>query len=88
VPVGAPEFSPAAEPIKEVTQVSLSSSTAGAWFRYTLDGTPPTRTNGYVYCGVISARPGMTIKAMAYKSGMADSPITEITYPDGSSLTP
>jgi len=88
VPVDAPEFSPAAEPINQVTQVSLSSSTAGAWFRYTLDGTPPTRTNGYVYCGVISARPGMTIKAIAYKSGMADSPVTEITYPNGSSLAP
>ena len=25
--------------------------------RYTLDGTTPARTNGYVYCGAISVRP-------------------------------
>ena len=55
--------------------VTLSSSTPGAWFRYTLDGTPPTRTNGYIYCGVISFRPGMILKAIAYKSGMADSAV-------------
>jgi hypothetical protein len=79
-PVGPPEFSPSAAPIKDITPVTLTSSTPGAWFRYTLDGTIPTRTNGYIYCGVVSARPGMTIKAIAYESGMADSPVAEITY--------
>jgi len=49
-------------------------------YRYTLDGTTPTRTRGYVYCGIITARPGMTIKAIAYKSGMADSGVVESTY--------
>jgi len=68
-------------PIKDTAPVSLTSATPGAWFRYTLDGTPPTRTNGYVYCGVISVRPGMTVKAIAYKSGMADSPIATLTFP-------
>ena len=34
---------------------------------------------GYVYCGVISVRPGMTLKAVAYKSGMADSPVAQFT---------
>jgi hypothetical protein len=58
--------------------VSLQSPTPGAWFRYTLDGTPPTRTRGYVYCGVISVPAGdATIKAIAYKSGMADSAVAE-----------
>ncbi|OAI41464.1 hypothetical protein AYO40_03135 [Planctomycetaceae bacterium SCGC AG-212-D15] len=79
-PAGKPEFSPAPSAIKEVTSVTLSSSTPGAWFRYTLDGTAPTRTTGYVYCGVVSARPGMTVKAVAYKSGMADSPVAEATF--------
>jgi hypothetical protein len=80
-PVKNPQFSPMAAPIKDVTRVSLASATPGAWFRYTLDGTTPTRTKGYVYCGVISVRPGMTVRAMAYKSGMADSPVSEVTYP-------
>jgi hypothetical protein len=80
-PVGQPEFSPASGPIEEVTPVTLQSSTPGAWFRYTLDGTTPTRTNGYVYCGVISVRPGMAVKAIAYQSGSADSAVVETIYP-------
>ena len=79
-PAAKPEFSPVARSIKEVTKITLSSSTPGVWFRYTLDGTTPTRTNGYVYCGVISARPGMTVKAIAYKNGMADSVVADATY--------
>jgi hypothetical protein len=80
--VAKPEFSPAPAALKDVTRVTLSSATPGAWFRYTLDGTVPTRTRGYVYCGVVSVRPGMTLKAVAYKSGMADSPVAEATYAD------
>jgi hypothetical protein len=80
-PVGKPEFSPAPTSIYDVTPVKFSSSTPGAWFRYTLDGTTPTRTRGYVYCGVISVRPGMTVTALAYKSGMADSEAVPVTYP-------
>jgi len=79
-PAGKPELSPAPAGIKDVTPVTLSSATPGAWFRYTLDGTTPTRTRGYVYCGVVSVRPGMTLKAVAYKSGMADSPVTSAEY--------
>jgi hypothetical protein len=78
-PVAPPAFSPAAT-AGAVTPVTLSSPTPGAWFRYTLDGTTPTRTRGYVYCGVVSVRPGMTLKAVAYRSGMADSPVRAVTY--------
>ena len=60
--------------------MTLVSATPGAWFRYTLDGTDPTRTRGYVYCGVVSLRPGMTLKAIAYKSGMADSLVAQTEY--------
>ena len=79
-PVEKPEFSQPPGAIKDVVPVTLKSSTPGAWFRYTLDGTPPTRTNGYLYCGVISARPGMEVKAIGFKSGMADSPVAEAVY--------
>ena len=82
-PVGRPETLGAPGPSSDVTSVTLSSSTPGAWFRYTLDGTSPTRTTGYVYCGVVSVRPGMILKAIAYKSGMADSPVAEATFPAG-----
>jgi hypothetical protein len=80
-PAGPPQFSVPPAPLKELAQLTLSSTTPGAWFRYTLDGTVPTRTSGYVYCGVISVRPGMTVKAVAYKDGMAASPVAEATYP-------
>lgn len=81
-PVGKPEFSLSPADIKQVTRVELKSPTPGAWFRYTLDGTEPTRTRGYIYCGAISVRPGMTVKAVAYRSGMADSPVSAATYPE------
>jgi hypothetical protein len=58
-------------------EFTLHSSTPGAWFRYTLDGSTPSRTNGYIYCGAISRHPGMILKAVAYKSGMADSAVAE-----------
>ena len=80
-PCGQPEFTPAPSAVRDLTAVTLSSSTPGAWFRYTLDGATPTRTSGYVYCGVISVRPGMTVKAVAYKSGMADSSVSDAAFP-------
>jgi hypothetical protein len=54
-------------------RVRSKSATPGAWFRYALDGTTPTRTRGYVYCGAISVQPGIRVKAMAYKSAMMGS---------------
>jgi hypothetical protein len=80
-PVGKPEFSIEPSPLPDMTPVMLKSSTPGAWFRYTLDGTTPTRTRGYVACGAVSVRPGMTLKAIAYKSGMADSEVATGVYP-------
>lgn len=74
-PCGKPELKPAGKGPGGITPCTLSSSTPGTSFRYTLDGSTPTRTRGYVYCGVISVRPNMTVKAIAYKSGMADSEV-------------
>ncbi len=69
-PCGKPQFS------SDGKVITLKSSTPGAWFRYTLDGTTPTRTRGYVYCGAISVQPGIQVQAIAYKSGMADSAVS------------
>jgi hypothetical protein len=80
-PCGQTQFSPPPSPVRGVTRVTLVSATPGAWFRYTLDGTVPTRTRGYIYCGVVSVRPGMTLKAVAYRSGMADSGVSAAIYP-------
>jgi hypothetical protein len=71
-PCGKPEFA------NDGKTITLKSATDGAWFRYTLDGTTPTRTRGYVYCGRITVQPGIQVKAIAYKSGMVDSPVAEV----------
>jgi len=68
---GKPEFT------SDGKTITLKSSTPGAWFRYTLDGTEPTRTRGYVYCGAISEQPGIQLKVIAYKSGMKDSVVVD-----------
>ncbi len=90
LPVGKPRFSQvpvdakdvaAKDAPKDVARIELASDTPGAWFRYTLDGTEPTRTRGYIYCGAVSLRPDMTLKAIAYRSGMADSGVAEFAYP-------
>ncbi len=77
-PVAAPEVRTAGEPVNMTQPVELTSQTPAAWFRYTLDGTEPTRTRGYVYCGVIHVPAGAPLKAIAYKSGMADSKAVEL----------
>jgi Chitobiase/beta-hexosaminidase C-terminal domain len=82
-PVAAPRFSLPSGPISEPTPIHLASATPGVFYRYTLDGTIPTRSRGYVYCGVITARPGMTVKAVAYQSGMRDSGVSESSYSEG-----
>jgi hypothetical protein len=74
-PCAKPQFS------NDGKVITLTSSTPSTWFRYTLDGTAPTR--GYVYCGAISVQPGIAVKAVAYKSGMSDSEVAaqELTDP-------
>ena len=79
-PVAKAEFSMAPGPVAENRSLNLTSATPGAWFRYTLDGTEPTRTRGYIYCGVITVHSGMTVKAIAYKCGMSDSAVSSVVY--------
>jgi len=80
-PAAVPQFSVPAGPIEKPTAIHLTSATPDVFYRCTLDGTTPTRKRGYVYCGVITTQPGMTIKAVAYKSGSADSGVAEASYP-------
>ncbi len=82
-PAATPQFSLPSGPIGKPAPIHLTSATPGVFYRYTLDGTIPTRTRGYVYCGVITAQPGMAIKAVAYKSGFGDSGVAESFYPVG-----
>ena len=69
--------------------VRIATKTAGAYLRYTLDGSTPTgRPSGNgtqiaAASGQVSFRVGpreKTLKAIAYKPGLADSSIAEGTY--------
>jgi hypothetical protein len=76
--VATPELGAEEAASGKTRPVTLTSKTPGAWFRYTLDGTTPTRTRGYVYCGVVNVPADATLKAIAYKSGMKDSEAVEL----------
>ena len=69
--------------------VKITTRTAGAYLRYTLDGSTPTGgpagngTQIEAATGKIEFTVGpreKTLKAIAYKEGLADSPVAEATY--------
>ena len=72
----APTFNPVAGTYSSAQSVSISSTTSGATIRYTTDGTTPSETNGTVYSSAVNISVNTTLQAIAYKTGMADSPIT------------
>jgi hypothetical protein len=80
--VAAPTFSPAGANYRRAQTVTISTSTAGATIRYTLDGSTPTETNGTVGTSVKISN-SETLKAIAYKSSMTDSPVTSANYTIG-----
>jgi RHS repeat-associated protein len=83
----APTFSVAPGSYSSTQSVSLST-TSSATIRYTLDGTNPTESLGFVYSGAITVSNSTAIKAIAYASGMTDSQITTAAYVIGSTVAP
>lgn len=78
--VAAPTFSPAGGTYSSSQSVAISCATAGATIRYTTDGSTPTAASP-VYSAPISVTSGVvTVKAVASKSGMADSAVASATY--------
>ncbi len=78
--VAAPQFTPPAGSYSSPQTVTITTSTLGATIRYTTDGSTPTTTHGNTYAVGISVESSTTIRAVAYKSGFADSIIVEETY--------
>ncbi len=78
--VAAPSFSPAAGTYRRAQSVRMSDRTGGATIRYTTDGSTPSETHGIIYSGHVSVATTEKLKAVGYKSGMADSSITGATY--------
>ncbi|HLP25400.1 MAG TPA: discoidin domain-containing protein, partial [Acidobacteriota bacterium] len=60
--------------------VTISSATSGASIRYTTNGTTPTATTGTLYSGPVSVASSLTLKAIAFKSGLTDSTVTTASY--------
>jgi uncharacterized repeat protein (TIGR02543 family) len=78
--VSAPTFSPTPTTYAAAQSVYLSTATSGATIRYTTDGSTPTASYGTVYSGPISVSSSMTIRAVAYLSGWATSPVSTGAY--------
>ncbi len=79
-PVSSPTFSPAAGTYSTAQNVTITSATSGVSIRYTTDGSTPGETAGTLYSGPVYISATATLKAMAYKSGSSDSPVTIATY--------
>ncbi len=75
----APTFTPAAGTYSSTQSVTISSATSGAQIRYTTNGSTPTASST-LYTGPISVATSQTIKAIAVKSGLADSAVTTAAY--------
>lgn len=74
-----PVASPVAGEVASGTEVSLSTTTAGAVIRYTLDGSTPTDQSA-IYSGPIAITAGVTIKAVAVAEGYDPSTALSATY--------
>jgi hypothetical protein len=79
--VAAPSFSPGGGTYSSTQNVSISTATTGASIRYTTDGSTPTSTAGALYSGTeVNITATTTLQAIAFASGMNNSPVTSATY--------
>jgi hypothetical protein len=62
--------------------VTITTATAGATIRYTIDGSTPTASSPQ-YTGPINLTTSRTIQAIGIKSGLANSPIGRASYTIG-----
>jgi sugar lactone lactonase YvrE len=75
-----PTFSPVAGTYTAAQSVTITSATAGSTIRYTTDGSTPSETVGTIYSVAVPIGATTTLKAIAYKSGLADSAVASAAY--------
>jgi Bacterial Ig domain/Chitobiase/beta-hexosaminidase C-terminal domain len=72
--VATPVLTPAGGTFAGLVPVSVGTATAGATIRYTTNGTDPTATST-LYGGAFTLTSTTTVKARAFKTGLADSAV-------------
>ncbi len=80
--VAPPVLDPPGGTLTNGQTVAMTTTTAGATIRYTIDGSLPTSETGIVYSGPAQfdlLKP-MTLQAIACKTNMADSPVISGRY--------
>lgn len=81
VQVSMPSVSPAYGTYATPQTVTLTTATAGASIRYTTDLSTPSSTTGILYSAPITVGVGTTtLKVIAIKTGMSDSPVSSGGY--------
>jgi hypothetical protein len=80
--VAAPTFSPPGGTYSTTQTVTISSATAGATIRYTVDGSTPTASSPQ-YTAPISVPASRTVNAIALKSGSTTSAVSSASYTIG-----
>jgi len=85
--VSAPSLAPPGGAFFIPTSITITSATAAASIRYTLDGTTPGPASGTLYTGPVSISSNATLRAIAYKAGLADSSIVTASYAIGGSVS-
>jgi hypothetical protein len=78
--VAAPTFSPAGGTYTSAQSVTIATTTSGSTIRYTTDGSTPSNTAGTVYTGPVAIGATVTLKAIAYQTGMTNSTVTSAVY--------
>ena len=84
--VATPVFNPGGGNYTGPQTVSITSATSGATIKYTTDGSTPN-TGSATYTAPITLSSNTTLKAYAYRSGMADSAVATAVYTFGSGGT-
>jgi preprotein translocase subunit SecG len=74
------QFTPPEEVITGRVGITMSSQTGDAQIRYTVDGSAPTLESAAYQKTPVEVRPGVTLRAKAFKRGMRTSDETRATY--------
>jgi len=76
----APVFNPGGGQYAAATDVTITTTSPGAYIKYTLDGSDPTETFGILYSGPVNIAQTSTLKARAFRDGWRESTVTSADY--------